>query len=147
MDHITIRKAKIDDVTGLSELFVEFIGEKSNLTAMKNQVEIISNNPNYYVAVASDSNRVIGTSMGIVCYDLVGNCKPFMLIENVVVSSEYQGQGVGKLLMKALEDFGQKNMCSYVMLVSSSKRESAHKFYESIGYSTDKRGFTKRLMQ
>ncbi|MCU6793500.1 GNAT family N-acetyltransferase [Paenibacillus sp. WQ 127069] len=147
MNQITVRKAKIDDVTGLSELFIDFIGKESNLTAMKYQVEIISHDPNYYVAVACDGNRVIGTSMGIVCYDLVGNCNPFMLVENVVVSPEFQGQGVGKLLMQTLEDFGQKNQCNYVMLVSGSNRESAYKFYESIGYSIDQRGFKKRLMK
>ncbi|BBI30927.1 GNAT family N-acetyltransferase [Cohnella abietis] len=147
MNPITIRKAKTDDVIELSELFYEFIGVGSDLTAMKIQIEITSNNPNYYVAVACDGNRVVGTAMGIVCYDLVGNCNPFMLAENVVVSSEYQGRGIGKLLMQALEDFGQMNQCNYVILVSGSKRETAHKFYESIGYSPDHKGFKKRLKQ
>jgi GNAT superfamily N-acetyltransferase len=83
--------------------------------------------------------------MGIVCYDLVGDCNPFMLIENVNVLPKYQGQGVGKLLMQELEDFAQKNHCNYVILVSESKREPSHKFYEAIGYSTDQKGFKKRL--
>jgi predicted N-acetyltransferase YhbS len=126
-------------------LFIDFIGKESNLTDMKRQVEVISNNPNYYVAVACDGDKVIGTSMGIVCYDLVGNSNSFMLIENVVVLPQYQGQGVGKILMQTLEDFGRNNQCNYVILVSESKRELSHKFYESIGYSTDQRGFKKRL--
>lgn len=147
MEQITIRKAEIDDVGGLSELFVNFIGTESNLTAMKQQITAISNNPNYHVAVACDGDKVIGTSMGIVCYDLVGNCNPFMLIENVVVLEQYQGQGVGKLLMRTLEYFGIQNKCNYVILVSESKREPSHKFYESIGYSTDQRGFKKRLIK
>ncbi|BCG56841.1 hypothetical protein [Paenibacillus sp. URB8-2] len=37
MKHITVRKAKTDDVAGLSELFVDFIGKDSDLTAMKKQ--------------------------------------------------------------------------------------------------------------
>ncbi|MDF2961075.1 MAG: family acetyltransferase [Paenibacillus sp.] len=126
-------------------MFIDFIGKESNLTDMKRQVEVISNNPNYYVAVACDGDKVIGTSMGIVCYDLVGNSNSFMLIENVVVLPQYQGQGVGKILMQTLEDFGRNNQCNYVILVSESKRELSHKFYESIGYSTDQRGFKKRL--
>ncbi len=147
MKNITVRKAEIDDVAGLSELFVEFIGTESNLSAMKKQVEAISNNQDYYVAVACDGDKVIGTSMGIVCCDLVGNCNPFMLIENVVVSPQYQRQGIGKLLMQTLEYFGEKNKCNYVILVSESKRKSSHEFYESIGYTTDQRGFKKRLMK
>jgi predicted N-acetyltransferase YhbS len=147
MKHITVRKADFNDVVALSELFVDFIGKESNLMAMKKQIDIISNIPNYYVAVACDVNKVIGTSMGIVCYDLVGDCNPFMLIENVIVLPKYQSQGVGKLLMQELEDFAQKNHCNYVILVSESKREPSHKFYEAIGYSTDQRGFKKRLMK
>jgi predicted N-acetyltransferase YhbS len=145
MTGITVRKANEHDIHGLSELFVEFIGRASNLNAMRNQLEIISNNPFYYVAVACDGDKVIGTSMGIVCYDLVGNCNPFMLVENVVVSAQYQGQGVGKSLMQSIEDFGHKNNCNYVILVSEAKREASHQFYESIGYSSDQRGFKKRL--
>ncbi|WP_084653807.1 GNAT family N-acetyltransferase [Paenibacillus zanthoxyli] len=96
---------------------------------------------------ANDGNKVIGTSIGIACYDLVGDCNSFLLIENVVVLPQYQGQGVGKQLMQALEDFGEINHCKYVILVSESKRESSHRFYESIGYSTDQRGFKKQLMK
>ncbi|NGM85007.1 GNAT family N-acetyltransferase [Paenibacillus sp. 7124] len=147
MNPITIRKAESDDVAGLSELFVDFNGKESNLTAMKKQLEAISANPDYYVAVACDGDRVIGTAMGIACYDLVGDCNSFLLIENVVVLPKYQGQGVGKRLMQALEGFGESKDCKYVILVSESKRESSHKFYESIGYSTDQRGFKKQLMK
>ncbi|AKG37938.1 GCN5 family acetyltransferase [Paenibacillus durus ATCC 35681] len=143
---MTVRKAEIDDIAGLSELFVDFIGKESNLAAMKKQLEVISANPNYYVAVACEGKKVIGTSMGITCYDLVGDCNSFLLIENVVVLHQYRGQGVGKLLMQALEDFGEIQHCKYVILVSESKRQSSHKFYESIGYSTDQRGFKKQLM-
>ncbi|SFM25584.1 Acetyltransferase (GNAT) family protein [Paenibacillus sp. 1_12] len=147
MKPITVRKVEITDIAELSELFIDFIAKESNLTAMKKQIEVISNDPNYYVVVACEGSKVIGTSMGIICYDLVGDCNPFMLIENVVVLPQYQGQGVGRLLMQALEDFGQKKQCNYVILVSESKREPSHQFYEAIGYSTDQRGFKKRLMK
>jgi hypothetical protein len=80
-----IRKAEINDVAELSELYFEFVGTESNLMSVKKQLELISNNPNYFVAVACDGDKVIGTSMGIICYDLVGNCIPFMLIENLVL--------------------------------------------------------------
>ncbi|MFD0678335.1 MULTISPECIES: GNAT family N-acetyltransferase [unclassified Paenibacillus] len=63
---------------------------------------------NYYVAIACERNKVIGTSIGLICYDLVGDCIPFMLIENVIVLSSVQGQGVGRLLIQSLEVFGQR---------------------------------------
>ncbi|MBP1993753.1 GNAT family N-acetyltransferase [Paenibacillus eucommiae] len=142
--HYMIRKAAIDDVNSLSELFIEFTGQKFDTTNTKKQIEMVSQNPCYYVAVACDGDKVIGTAMAIVCYDLVGDCNSYMLIENVVVLSDYRGKGIGKLLMQSLEDFGRENNCSYVILVSGSQRSEAHKFYQSIGYEKHA-GFKKRL--
>ena len=82
--------------------------------------------------------------MGIVCLDLIGNCNPYMLVENVVVLSEFRGKGIGKLLMNSLEEFGQEHNCNYVVLVSGSQRSEAHKFYQSIGYELQA-GFKKRF--
>lgn len=79
----TIRRADLNDVVGL---FVDFIGRESNMTAMRAQIEKISSNENYYIAVVCDGNEVIGTATGIICYDIVGDCDQFMLIENVVGS-------------------------------------------------------------
>jgi GNAT superfamily N-acetyltransferase len=143
---ITIRRAEIKDIQDLSELFIEFIETHSNTNAMEERLKSISNNKDYFVAVACMGNKVIGTAMAIKCLDLVGNCNPFLLVENVVVSPLYRGKGIGKLLMKSIEDFGIENNCNYLVLVSGNKREQAHKFYEDIGFSKDNQGFKKRLM-
>jgi len=142
-----IRKAELSDTDELSELFYEFIGTDSNKIVIKEQIEKINNTSNYFLAVACDGNKVIGTSMAILCYDFVGNCNPFLLVENVVVSPQYRSKGVGKLLMKAIEDFGAKNTCNYIILVSGNHRKQAHKFYESLGYSNENIGFKKRLLK
>ncbi|WP_239616781.1 GNAT family N-acetyltransferase [Cohnella mopanensis] len=146
MDYL-IRKANINDIKRLSELFTEFIGVESNPIAMKDQLNLISSNPNYFVAVACDGDQVIGTAMAVQCYDLVGNCNPFLLVENVVVSSAYRGKGTGKLLMKAIEDFGEERECSYIILVSGNQRIQSHDFYKALGYSSENVGFKKRLKQ
>lgn len=38
MNDMKVRKAKIDDVTGFFELFIDFIGKESNITVMKKQI-------------------------------------------------------------------------------------------------------------
>ncbi|MFD0618598.1 GNAT family N-acetyltransferase [Paenibacillus sp. GCM10027629] len=142
---IKVRKAGIEDANDLSKFFIEYVGTDSNIEKMQYQLEIISKQPNYLVAVASNDEKVIGTAMGIVCLDIVGECQPYMLVENVVVSSTYQGKGIGKTLMATLEDFASKMNCSYIILASSENREQAHKFYESVGYLGTKTGFIKRM--
>ena len=133
------------DAQSLSDLFHEFIGTDSNTLLMQERIKSISNNPDYYIAVACNGNEIVGTAMAIVCYDIVGNCNPYLLVENVVISNRYRGQGIGKLLMKDIEDFGQEHHCNYVFLVSGNNREDAHKFYESIGYIGNSKGFRKRF--
>jgi GNAT superfamily N-acetyltransferase len=142
---VLIRKANGSDAVALSEMFFEFIGISSDINKMQNQLEFISQQPNYFVAVACVNDVVLGTAMGIICHDLVGNCSPFLLVENVVVSRKSRGQGLGKVLMNSLEDFAKDNNCNYIMLASSNERNEAHLFYESLGYEGAKRGFIKRL--
>lgn len=142
---ISIRMVEKTDAQDLSDLFQDFINTDSNIGAMQKLIETISNNPHYYIPVACDGDKVVGTAMAILCYDLVGECNSFMLIENVVVDPKYQKQGIGKQIMNSLEDFGSKNNCNYIILVSESKREGSHEFYETLGYTTDQRGFKKKL--
>jgi GNAT superfamily N-acetyltransferase len=142
-----IRTVEERDAFDLSDLFLDFINKDSNIEAMQKKIEIVSKNPHYHVAVACNGNKVVGTAMGILCYDLVGECNPFMLVENVVVAPKHQGQGIGKLLMNAIEEFGIANGCSYIILVSESKRGNSHKFYEALGFTTGQRGFKKRLVR
>jgi ribosomal protein S18 acetylase RimI-like enzyme len=49
----------------------------------------------------------------------------------VAVSPEVQGKGVGKMLMKYLEDIAQQRGIKEIVL---DARENAVKFYQSIGY-------------
>jgi N-acetylglutamate synthase-like GNAT family acetyltransferase len=84
-----IRRAELKDIDYLSDLFHDFIGKDSNKYNMKEQLKTINENSNYFVAVADDGNKVVGTAMAIICYDLVGECGTFMLVENVVVAPDY----------------------------------------------------------
>lgn len=143
---VMVRKAEKEDACQLSDLFVEFIGSPSDIAAMSEKIERLSNRPDYYVAVACEQERVVGTAMGIVCQDLCGDGRPFMLIENVVVAPSYRGAGIGKRLMQDLEQFGREHRCKYVILVSEAARTDSHRFYESLGYPAgEEAGFKKRL--
>jgi ribosomal protein S18 acetylase RimI-like enzyme len=85
--------------------------------------------------------------MGILCYELFGNCEPFMVVENVAVLNSYRRQGIAKQLMIKLEEEARQNHCSMILFVSSKHRVGAHKLYDSLGYGNDKvNGYRKRLI-
>ncbi len=134
------------DLIELSELLEELSGNKTDRDKMFQTFSIMTGNNDYILLGARIDDKLAGSLMGIICQDLAGDCRPFMVIENVIVAKEYRGRGIGRSLMSAIESTAIKRNCYYSMFVSGSIRTDAHKFYESIGYENDiVKGFKKYL--
>lgn len=145
---ITIEKITYDNLSDLANLYEELLGRKTNLEKFNESFEWINSNKDYVlIGAKDDKGNLVGSLLGIVCKDIGGyECKPFIVIENVIVKSGYRGMGIGKALMNFIEDFARKRNCYFTMLVSAFSRKDAHKFYESIGYAKDVvQGFKKYL--
>jgi GNAT superfamily N-acetyltransferase len=143
---IEIISIEENDLRGLVPLFEELSYVNCNFDKMLSNFRWIAQNENYVILGAKYKGKIVGSLMGIICHDLVGECKPFMVIENVIVTSAFRGLGIGKKLMIEIERIGKEKNCYYTMFVSGSKRKDAHKFYESLGYGIDDvQGFKKYL--
>ncbi len=141
---LSINKISKNDLSELADLFKELTGNEQNVEKMEKNFLLMESSENYIVLGAKINGKLAGSVMGIVCLDIVDDCRPFMLIENVIVSEKYRRQGVGKALMLNIENTSVSKNCYYTMFVSGSQRKEAHKFYESIGYGNDiVRGFKK----
>lgn len=135
-----------DELEALAHLLEELVGEKSDEIKMREHYRRMMTNSAYTLLGARVDGELAGTVMGIECMDLVGDCKPFMVLENVVVSGKFRGKGIGHGLMAAMEAAARQKGCAYIMFVSSGYRKQAHKFYASVGYSLDAvQGFRKLL--
>lgn len=55
-------------------------------------------------------------------------------IEGLVVEDEYRGNGIGRLLVRAAEDWARRRNCTSMRLVTNVVRERAHEFYKRLGY-------------
>ncbi len=138
---------KCNDLPDLSLLFEELSGKKSDIDKMVNNFKWMEKNEDYFVLGAKYNGKLVGSLMGIICHDLVGECRPFMVIENVIVSNKLRGQGIGKELMFEIEKIAKEKNCYYTMFVSGFQRKDAHKFYESLGYKVNEvQGFKKYLI-
>lgn len=143
---VTVEFAVANDMESLAQLFEELMGEKPDLSKMSENFKRITSNPDYVLLIAKVNGQVTGSVMGIVCLDLVGKCRPFMVIENVIVGSAYRGRGIGTMLMNEIENIGRLRNCSYTMFVSAGYRKEAHQFYKECGYDLDfVQGFKKYL--
>ena len=141
-----IRKLIENDLAELASLYEQFWGEVSSVEKMRATFQRLKNNPNYIFLVAEQQDSLVGSVMGIICEELYGDCKPFMVVEDVIVEKHHRRRGIASSLMKELERTAFNKFCNYIIFVTESERTGAHKFYESIGYKSDAyKGFKKRL--
>lgn len=143
---IEISKINKEDLSDLSGLFEELSGKQTDYQKMTKSFEWIDNNEDYIILGAKNQAKLVGSLMGIICHDIVGECKPFMVIENVIVAGNYRGQGIGRKLMSEIERVAKERDCYYIMFVSGAQRKEAHQFYEALGYRLNEvQGFKKYL--
>ncbi|WP_438493850.1 GNAT family N-acetyltransferase [Paenibacillus sp. IHBB 3054] len=143
---VTIKEIEADALEALNELYSELIGHRTDQVKLEEAFNRIKADSRYILLGAYVDGELLGSLMGIECQDLVGDCRPFMVIENVVVSSRARRQGLGKKLMTAIEQAAHERNCYYIILVSGEQRKEAHVFYESMGYRDEKvEGYRKHL--
>lgn len=141
-----IRRLVKDDLESLAALYKQFWGEASSLEKMQPTFQRLDKNPNYVFLVMEKQHQLVGSVLGIICEELYGDCKPFMVVEDVIVDKHYRRMGIASSLMRELEKIASKNNCNYIIFVTESERTEACEFYESIGYKSDAyKGFKKRL--
>lgn len=141
-----IEKATVSDAAALAPLMAQLAGQPAHEDRIARTLAHITRDPAYHLLVARENGRVLGTMMGIVCYDITEQCDPFMVVENVVTDAEARGRGVAKALMDEIERIARARRCTVLMLCSGAERTGAHEFYRRLGFSdTVTKGFKKNI--
>ena len=84
--------------------------------------------------------------MGIVCYELYGECKPFMVMENLVIDKSYRKKGIAKSLLTELEIIAKNKNCSQIQFITEKNRNDAVSFYTAMGFDPNSHiGFKKSI--
>ena len=143
---IVIRDMQPGDIPALAELYRQFWGESSNLPKMQKKFAQLCEREDYILLCAVDGERLTGSVTGIVCQDLYGDCRPFLVLENMVVDHTCRRKGVAGALLVQLEERARAKGCTQVILVTESAREDALGFYEASGFHpTANKGYKKKL--
>lgn len=135
-----IEKLNIEDLSQVLKLHSTLIPFEISFDKSFEIYKEMLKNENYYLVVAKEDNKIIGSAIGICCKCLAVS---FLVIEDVIVKDGLRGKGLGKKLMQSLDEFAERKHCAYAILVSSDFRKNAHKFYENIGFTDNVRGFRK----
>lgn len=143
---MNIRKIKETDLVDLRELYIELCDQDRSLKSIEAAFKRVNQNEDYYLLGAEVDGKVVGTLMGIVCYDVAGEGRNFMTLENVVVLENYRGRGICSALFKKIEEIAKENRCEYIYFVSGAQRKEAHALYTALGYADEKaKGFRKHF--
>jgi ribosomal protein S18 acetylase RimI-like enzyme len=134
------------DLPDLAHLYEQFRGEVSSLQDMRETFRRLQRNTSYTLLGVREGGRLVASVMGILCEELYGRCRPFMVVEDVIVDQAHRRRGIGSLLMRAIEEEAFRNDCSYIMLVTDAARLEALGFYESLGYHPDRYRACKKYL-
>lgn len=132
--------ADIEALLGLYELLEFEPAQRLSLEAALVRFERYQEYPNYRIYVAELGKVIVGTFALLIVDSVAHSGKPFAVVEDVVVSQDCQGRGIGKRMME-FAMFRCKGFGCYKLALSSHlKREKAHSFYESLGF--ERHGFS-----
>ena len=140
-----IRELQLSDLPALAGLYQQFWNEQSDITRMEEAFRKISHAGTHIVLCAEDEEMLIGSVMGVVCPELYGDCRPFLVIENMIVDRNVRRQGVGYALLQELEIRAKARQCTQMILVTEKNRLDACSFYEAYGFQKHTTGYKKKL--
>lgn len=141
-----IRMMQEEDIPELSALYEQFWGEKSDIENMKKQFRTLLQKNTHILLSAVEDGKLTGSVMGVVCEELYGECKPFLVVENMVVDKDCRRKGLGKALLSELEKLAKQRGCTQMILVTETNRADACGFYQSAGFDPDiNKGYKKKL--
>jgi GNAT superfamily N-acetyltransferase len=87
--------------------------------------------------VADCDDRIVATCCLMVVPNLTRECRPFGIVENVVVDKAWRRQGLASQMLEFVKGLARQKRCYKLMLMSGIHREEAHALYVKAGFSGD----------
>ncbi len=148
---VLIRRAEERDLPRILELYQQLALGDEPATPGRWQEYLplfrrIQSDPVQRLVVLEADGRVMGTLVLVIVQNLSHGGKPWAEVENVVTDESVRGKGCGRLLMEYAEREARAAGCYKLQLQSHwDRKETAHGFYERLGYASPARGFRKYL--
>ena len=131
-----IREIHIDDIPDILPLYISYYNEVEDCcwndnTAGRRIHQVLSMEDSYGLIYEKD-DQVVGFAMGFFKQydDIIG-----YTLEEIVISKEYQNQGLGSVLLNELEQHVKERGASCVELHAVNDEMHEH-YYDKAGYYT-----------
>ena len=143
-----IRRATIDDLTELGEIYVEIqtlhaslypdFFRPADIVALTNHMTDLVQNEDYRIIVEEIEGSIAGYAVSKIIENSTSAIMlPFRMIilDQIVVRNEKQGKGFGKSLLKGIIEIAKEEKVDRIILDVWTKNESAREFYRSNGFT------------
>lgn len=144
--NLDIRRAQPSDLPGVLTLYAQPELDNGVVLEVKDAEQIFARfarYPDYALYVAEQGKRIVG-SFALLIMDNLGHLgAPSAIVEDVVVDPALHGHGIGQAMMHFAAAEAREKNCYKLVLSSNAKRETAHKFYEGLGF--EGHGYSFRL--
>ena len=140
---VVIREALEEDLPGVLALYAQpGLDDGHTLTVEKAKLHYrrFKQYPNYRLFVAELNGAIVGTFALLIMDNLAHLGAPSGVVEDVVVTEDLRGKGIGRRMMEAALAICRESGCYKMALSSNLKREAAHAFYESLDF--EKHGYS-----
>ncbi|WP_414049419.1 GNAT family N-acetyltransferase [Macrococcus animalis] len=131
-----IRSISIKDAEQLNKLCADELGYLINIEITRNQIDKLTEDPNHFIRIYEIDGDVAGFIHAEVYESLFSNT--MFNILGIAVNSHLQGRGIGKELLKSLENEARIRNFKGIRFNSGLERKDAHLFYESLGFESNK---------
>lgn len=129
-----LKKVTAEALSDINRLMGQLRGKDADV-GTRAELRAIIENRNNVMVVAQDGQRVVGVAT---LYVLQKVGKRTGHVEDVVVDSDYRGQGIGKKLMKEVIVAAKTRKLDVVHLTSRPERLAANALYKKLGFKLKK---------
>ncbi|MET3728038.1 GNAT superfamily N-acetyltransferase [Fictibacillus halophilus] len=141
-----IREAEKRDKDKLVKLYRMLVPNSKKMKVREEQIEIIRRDRNNFLFVYEEDAELKGTLTLNICLQALHGYRPYGVVENIIVHEDFRGRNIDRKLLQHVEVYCRLIDCHRIMLLSSSKRDRAHQFFEQEGFDGSvSRGFKKYL--
>ena len=144
-----IRRICCEDAESIQRICKQALGHETTEQRIFQRIKELSDNDNYYIVVYEEdsSHNVLGF-LQAERYNLLYGENGWNIMA-LAVLGDAQKRGIGKQLLRSLEEYTEQMGYSFVRLNCNVIRKDAHAFYLRQGYTCDKtqKRFIKRIFQ
>jgi len=138
MNDLAIRPATEQDIPALLNLYRDAgIDGDIRFTVEEALVHfaVLKRYPYFQAFVAMAGEVIVGTYELVILDTMAKRGRRSGLVEAVAVHPQHQGQGIGRAMMHHALEQCRLADCYKMALSSNLKREQAHRFYNSLGFT------------